>query len=103
MLGAGLPKYQSFERQAWAYRETRCDFVRSREAADPESPHLLFLPGYLSREPLDGRPLPRFQEQRLAVGEGMRASRGPLLLLVLETAGALFFARWAVQRMEISG
>lgn len=74
LLGAGLPKYQSFERQAWAYRETLREWVRAREAADPESPQLLFLPGYLSREPLDGQPVPRFQGA-LATGGGGRAGR----------------------------
>jgi hypothetical protein len=102
LLGTGLPKYQHFERQAWAYRETLRAFIRGRDAVDPGSPHLLFLPGYLSDAPLEGRQVPRFQEERLPLGESVSAGWAPLLVLVIEAGGAFFGTLWVVSEMDLT-
>lgn len=65
---------QSFLVHARQYRQTVRDYLRSRDAADPDSPHLLYLPHFMSGAQLDGRHVPRFREvppdlqQRLAWG-----------------------------------
>ncbi|PIX59525.1 MAG: hypothetical protein COZ47_12020, partial [Lysobacterales bacterium CG_4_10_14_3_um_filter_64_11] len=69
----------------------------------PDSPHLLFLPGYLSEKPLEGAPIPRFQEKWLPLGESVREGWVPLLVLVLEAGGAFFCALGMVNRMDLTG
>lgn len=102
LLRTGLGKYLHFEPQARRYRDDLRDFIRARDATDPRSPHLHFLPGFLSTAPLDADEIPRFREQRLPLGRSLELIRVPLILLLTETALALFFALWAVGRLELS-
>ena len=58
LLGNGIARFRSFTRQGWDYRETLREFLRARDAADPDSPHVLFLGDYMSQEKLDPAPHP---------------------------------------------
>jgi len=102
-LGTGVMRYENFARQAWQYRDTIRDFLRTRDAADPDSPHLYFFPDYLSEKELDHRNIPRFKEMPLSLAESVSAGMLPILVLVLEAAGGFFFALWAFNRMDLTG
>ena len=102
-LGTGLVRYENFARQAWQYRDTLRDFVRTRDAADADSPHVLFFPEYLSTAELDHRNIPRFKETPLPLAESVAAGLGPIVILALEAAGGFFFALWAFNRMDLTG
>jgi ABC-type transport system involved in multi-copper enzyme maturation permease subunit len=103
LLGAGVQRYESFVAQGWRYRDELRQFLRARDTADPSSPHLLFLPDFMSSQPLDGRELPRFQQRPLAVTDSAAGAAVPTAILVLEAALAFFFALWAVNRMDLAG
>ncbi|MCY3737351.1 MAG: ABC transporter permease subunit [Gemmatimonadaceae bacterium] len=100
LLRNGIQRFRSFARQGWDYRETLREFLRAKDAEDPESPHLLFLGGFMSQKKLDSAEIPRFQEVPLSLRESLAAGVVPILLLVVETALALVFALWAFGRAE---
>ena len=103
LLRNGIERFRSFARQGWGYRETLREFLRARDAADPDSPHVLFLRDYMSREKLDPRHIPRFEAVPLPLEESVAAGVAPILILVLETALAFLFALWAFNRAEVAG
>ena len=69
-LGTGVMRYEHFLDQAWRYRDALRDFLRSKDASDPDSPHMLFLPDYMSEKPLNHTHIPRFKEAPLSLSEG---------------------------------
>lgn len=99
-LGTGSERYAYFLKRVWEYRDTLRAFLRGRDAADRESPHLTFLPGYLSRAPLDSRQIPRFADKRLPLADSISSGVVPMVVLALEAVGALLFAVWAFNRTE---
>ena len=101
LLRNGIPRYKSFVRQGWDYRETLREFLRAKDAEDPESPHVLFLGDFMSRKKLDPAEIPRFEEVPLSLKDSLAAGVVPILLLVVETALALLFALWAFGRAEV--
>lgn len=101
LLKTGLGKYEHFERQAWDYRQALRQFIRARDAADPDSPHLYFLPGFLSTRLLDLRDVPRFHEEPLPLASSLKLAWVPLLVIVGEVLAGIGFAVWAVRRMEV--
>jgi hypothetical protein len=103
LLGTGLAKRQNFLRQAIDYRHTLRDFVRTRDAADPDSPQIHFLPGFMSDAALDGEQIPRFAEKRLTPAQGLADSVVPAVMLLTETLMAFLFAVWAVNRTDVTG
>lgn len=103
LLGAGLGKLESFAVQAGQYREALRGFLRARDAADPDSPHVLFLPDFMSRAKVEPGDLPAFTERPLSLADSIAASVAPLVVLSLETLLAFFFALWALNRAEIAG
>ncbi len=94
MLKTGVAKRESFFRQALEHRLVVREFVGHRDAADPDSPHVRYLPGYMSMKPLDGDEIPRFQEKPLSFAESFAAGVMPLTILVFEALGAMLFALW---------
>ena len=101
LLGAGVRRYENFVEQGWRYREGLREFIRARDAADPESPNILFLPNYMSAKKLDPNQIPRFSEQRLTFAQGVAGSVAPITILVLEAGLAFFFALLAFNRADI--
>lgn len=99
LTGSGLLRDASFLAQARAYHSTLADRVRALDAADPESPHILFFTNYLSRRPLAPGALPVFTFQEQPVPAGTAAALPLLLVLAVETfllaaAALLAFARY---------
>ncbi len=103
LLGTGVDRYRSFDTQAWRYRDDLRDFLRTRDAADPESPHILFLKGFMSQRPLEPNDVPRFQEQPLSWSASLAAAVGPITILLLETVLALIFAVRVFNRADLTG
>tara|TARA_Y100000588_G_C14067182_1_gene844139 strand:+ start:114 stop:506 length:393 start_codon:yes stop_codon:yes gene_type:complete len=103
ILGVGIKRYENFLQQAWDYRDTLRDFILTRDAADSDSPHVLFQPGYLSNEPLDHNNIPRVKAKPISLAEGVSAGVVPIAILVLEAFAAFFFALWAFNRTELAG
>ncbi len=101
LLRNGIQRFRSFARQGSDYRETLREFLRAKDAEDPESPHVLFLGGFMSQQKLDPAEIPRFREVPLSLRESLAAGVVPILLLVVETALALVFALWAFGRAEV--
>ncbi|MFC1526412.1 ABC transporter permease subunit [Candidatus Latescibacterota bacterium] len=102
-LGTGVPRYEHFAQQAWRYREDLRDFFRTRDAADPESPHVLFLPQFMSQQPLDPAHMPRFRVRPLPLSSSVAAGMPAILLLATETLAAFLFAFWAFARLDLTG
>jgi ABC-type transport system involved in multi-copper enzyme maturation permease subunit len=94
LTGTGLARDASFLDQAWAFRPLLGRWLRTLDAGDPESPHILFFNGYVSRKPLAG-PVPRFTFREASIGQGLAAARPAVAILAGETlalaAAALFF------------
>jgi len=103
LLNTGEIRYQHLLKQGWNYLATLRDFLRARDAVDPDSPHLLFLADYMSNRELDANNIPRFKYQHPPLSESIAAGIIPLIVLILDTAIAFFFAFWCFNRAEIAG
>mgnify|MGYP006915973657 CR=1 FL=1 len=102
LLGTGIQRYQNFVEEGWKYREAVREFLRVRDAADTNSPHVLFVAEFMSNEPLDSHLIPRFQLGPVSFADGLAAAGVPLTVLFLEGALAFFFALGAFNRTELS-
>ncbi|MFH1568863.1 MAG: ABC transporter permease subunit, partial [Gemmatimonadota bacterium] len=60
-LGAGLARLDRFYADGWRYRDHLRAFLRERDAADPDSPHIPLLEEYTSRATLDPAEIPRLR------------------------------------------
>lgn len=102
-LGAGLVRRQHFLEQARRYREALRQYIRGQDAADPDSPHVLFISRYMSEKPFNADDLPRFRQQSVPFAAGVAAGVVPIIVLCLEAALAFFVAFWAFLRLELAG
>lgn len=102
LLGAGLQHVQHFGRLGARYREHLRQFLRARDANDPASPHLYFLPDFMSAEPLDAAHIPRFEPELVPLDTRVDNAVLPAVVLVLETVLAFLFALWAFNRSELT-
>ena len=102
LLGTGIHRFGSFREQANQYRGALREFLHARDATDPDSPHLLFVPDFMSDKPVDTNLIPRFHLQPLDVADGLAAATLPLTILLLEAAMAFFFALLALNRTELA-
>ncbi len=85
IAGSGTYRDHAFQRQAWGFRSRLKSYVEALDAADPKSPHLLFIHDFMSKKPIEPDEVPRFEFRELTVGQGLRSSTWHLLLLVLAT------------------
>jgi ABC-type transport system involved in multi-copper enzyme maturation permease subunit len=102
-LGAGVQRFENFNRQGWRYRDSLRAFFRGRDAEDPDSPHIQFLPEFMSEKKLDSKDIPRYREVPLTVADSIGGGMTPIIVLVLEAALAFFLALWAFNRAELAG
>jgi hypothetical protein len=102
LLGTGIHRFRSFLTQASQYRGALREFLRGRDAADADSPHVLFVPEFMSDEPLDHMDIPRFRLQPLTFGESLAVATVPVTILALEAALAFFFALQALNRTDLT-
>jgi ABC-type transport system involved in multi-copper enzyme maturation permease subunit len=92
---------EALVQQAHQYRRSVEEWLRQRDLADPESPHLCFQPGYLSLQPLSASSVPRFRYFEPSALEGVRDALWRAALLAAETLGVLFAALLAFQRFDV--
>ncbi|MFC1526072.1 ABC transporter permease subunit [Candidatus Latescibacterota bacterium] len=102
VLGSGLARFDRFHADGWRYRDHLRAFLRERDAADPESPHITILENFTSAAELDPGEIPRFEQRELPLADGLVAGTGPVAVLILETGLALLFAVVAFQRADVS-
>jgi hypothetical protein len=99
LLGTGLERDRAFLEQAWAFRTILEERVRRLDAADPESPHILYFRGYLSQRLVAPDALPRFELREQTLRAGLVSARPALVGFALETllllmATLLAFSRY---------
>lgn len=102
MLGTGLVRHKAFVAAAREYATVLRGFIRTRDAADPDSPHILFVADYLSNGPVDPRDVPRFPGVQLSFASGVARSWAPVCLLLLEALCGFLFALRAATRAPVT-
>jgi len=97
IAGTGIGRFLELRRQISRYQADLKDYVRSRDAEDPNSLHLLYDEMYtvslwrsISHNPVDFDTVPKFQERDLALGQSLKLAIWDIGLLVL--FNLVFFA-----------
>jgi hypothetical protein len=97
VAGTGISRCVNLRQQIKEYQANLKEYIRSRDAEDALSLHLLFPEGYLvgawraiSRDPVDFATVPKFQERDLGLGESLKLAIWDIGLLVL--FNLVFFA-----------
>jgi ABC-type transport system involved in multi-copper enzyme maturation permease subunit len=99
--GAGVLREELLVAQGHQYRSQIEEWIRQRDLADAESPHLCFQPGYLSLASLQTASVPRFTYHEPSVADGLRDALWKVVLLSAETLVMLFAAVLAFQRYDV--
>ncbi|HEX4959688.1 MAG TPA: ABC transporter permease [Thermoanaerobaculia bacterium] len=99
LAGTGLERDASFLEQSWAFRPVLAGWLRTLDAGDPESPHILFFSGYVSRRAVAG-PGPRFHFHEASVSRGFAAAWPGLALFTCETLALAVAALFAFSRSD---
>ncbi len=101
IAGTGIHRCINIWEQISRYKSQLKEYVRSNDADDPKSLHLLFYGEYLtenwnaiSKMPVDFDSVPKFQEKEWTLGESLRLAVWDIGLLALFNL-ALFAASWA--------
>lgn len=82
--GTGVLRDESLVRESQQYRRVVEEWIRRRDLADPESPHLCFQPGYLSLASLQVSSVPRPQFQEPSVAEGLSDALWKVIILAAQ-------------------
>lgn len=99
--GAGVLRDELLVEEARQYRSLLEEWVRQRDQADPQSPHLWYQPGYLSLAALQASSVPRPQFREVTVAEGLRDALWRVIILSAETLVMIFAAVVAFQRYDV--
>jgi ABC-type transport system involved in multi-copper enzyme maturation permease subunit len=99
IAGVGIGRCADFYQQVKRYRTNLKEFIRNKDAEDPDSRHLIFDEDNsrgrfdwrtISKRPVDFDTVPKFQEKDLALGESLRLAIWDIGLLAL--FNLVFFA-----------
>lgn len=97
VAGTGIKRFSELRRQTRNYQADFKEFIRSKDAEDPDSMHLLFEEENtanwwktMSHKPVDFDSVPKFVERDLGLGESLRLAIWDIGLLVL--FNLVFFA-----------
>jgi len=99
IAGVGIGRCADFYQQVKRYQKDLKEFIRSRDAEDPDSRHLIFDEDNsrgrfdwrtISKRPVDFDVVPKFQERDLALGQSLKLAIWDIGLLALFNLG--FFA-----------
>jgi ABC-type transport system involved in multi-copper enzyme maturation permease subunit len=82
--GTGVLRDESLVRESQQYRRGVEEWIRQRDLADPESPHLCFQSGYLSLASLQVSIVPRPQFKEPSVAEGLSDALWKVIILAAE-------------------
>ena len=90
IAGTGIRRFLELRRQISRYQAELKDFVRTRDAEDPNSLHLLYdemnaaqMWRTISHNPVDFNTVPKFQERDLALGQSLKLAIWDIGLLIL--------------------
>jgi ABC-type transport system involved in multi-copper enzyme maturation permease subunit len=111
IVGTGMSRVANIYQQIKKYQENLREYIRSQDAEDSDSLHLLFqFPdewvaknwGVISKKPVDFDTVPKFQERDLARGESLQLAIWDIGLLALFnlvffTAAFVSFLRYDVR------
>ena len=100
LTGSGLERDESFHEQARSFRTVLAERIRALDARDPESPHILFFSGYLSKRPVQAGDLPRFTFRERSLRQGLADARLPLGVFALETIGLAAISFFVFSRQD---
>jgi ABC-type transport system involved in multi-copper enzyme maturation permease subunit len=97
IAGTGITRFKSLYQQVKRYQQDLKEYIRSKDAEDPESLHLLCDHGQairdwgvISKKPVSFDTVPKFQERDLALGQSLKLAIWDIGLLVL--FNLVFFA-----------
>jgi len=97
IAGTGINRFKSLYQQVKRYKEDLKEYVRGKDAEDPESLHLLCDHyqairdwGVVSKKPVSFDTVPKFQERDLGLGESLQSAIWNIGLLAL--FNLVFFA-----------
>ena len=97
IAGTGIIRFRSLYQQVKRYQQDLKEFVRAKDAEDPDSLHLLCSHkaaidkwGAISKKPVDFDTVPRFQDRDLAIGAALKLAIWDIGLLAL--FNLVFFA-----------
>lgn len=86
LLGTGRDRDLRFLEEAWAFEDVLAAHFRKIDLEDPESPHVFFVPPYLSNRPVVPKDVPRFEFTEIPPAERWRNAATP----------AAAFAAWSL-------
>ncbi|MHC4727459.1 MAG: ABC transporter permease subunit [Planctomycetota bacterium] len=97
IAGTGMNRCVNLQRQIKEYQTSLKEYIRTKDAEDPQSLHLLFPEGYLvaawraiSHNPVNFSSVPKFQERDIALSQSLRLAIWDIGLLIL--FNLVFFA-----------
>ncbi|NQT00848.1 MAG: ABC transporter permease subunit [Planctomycetes bacterium] len=97
IAGIGITRFKSLYQQVKRYQQDLKEYVRSKDAQDPDSLHLLCDHGQaisdwgvMSKKPVSFDSVPKFQERDLALGQSLKLAVWDIGLLIL--FNLVFFA-----------
>lgn len=85
LTGSGLGRDERFHEQARSFRAVLAERFARLDAGDPESPHILFFSGYLSKRSIPADGLPHFAFRERSLRQGLADARLVLGAFTLET------------------
>ena len=109
IAGTGITRFKSLYQQVKRYQQDLKEYIRGKDAEDPESLHLLCDHGQairdwgvISKKPVSFDTVPKFQERDLVLGESLKLAIWDIGLLVLFnlvffTAAFVSFLRYDVR------
>ncbi|HTG32233.1 MAG TPA: ABC transporter permease subunit [Thermoanaerobaculia bacterium] len=100
LTGSGLWRDESFLEQARRFRSALAGRIAELDRRDPESPHILFFSGYVSRRPIGGDSLPRFAFREQPVRRALASGLSALGVFALETAALAAASLFIFSRVD---
>lgn len=100
ITGSGVGRDESFHAQARGFLGVLAERIKTLDAQDPESPHILFFSGYLSKRSIHTGDLPSFTFRERSLRQGFADARLALSVFVLETIGLAAIAIFVFSRQD---
>jgi ABC-type transport system involved in multi-copper enzyme maturation permease subunit len=100
IIGTGLTEDEFFYQDVRNQREGFLEFLRAKDAQDPESPHILYRKWYMSYKPVDPGTIPRYNGKEVSVDLSLRKGVTRAVCLAALAAILFVFALAAFQKMD---
>jgi ABC-type transport system involved in multi-copper enzyme maturation permease subunit len=100
IAGAGPIEDEYFIEDVRNEREELLEFLRSQDAQDPDSPHILYRKWYMSYKPVDPAAVPRYTGSEVPLDRSLRAGLSEAIALAAWAAVMFLLAHFTFQRMD---